>query len=148
MSIVYRIDPEIGITFVVYDGPVTGEEFEAHTRRLMADPGWPPDRKLHLTDMTSQIKPEQLRREVIEATAHLWGTLPNQLAGMKIAVVASEGFENARRFEAAVSKHGPTTVVFNLVSTACMWLGVDIETAERAIKALRSQAREGPQSQS
>src|SRR5690349_7471441 len=115
MSIVYKIDPEIGITYVVFDGVVTGEEYEAHTRRLLADPAWPPSRKLHLTDVTSQITPEALPHNVIEAMADLWGTRTHGLDRMKIAVVASEGFQNARLFESRVVRHGPSMVVFNMI---------------------------------
>ena len=42
MSIVYRVDENLGVTFVVWDGTVTADQFLAHVRRLIADVNWPP----------------------------------------------------------------------------------------------------------
>lgn len=54
MAIGYRLDTTLGLTVVVWDGAVTGDEAEDHVRRLRADPGWPPGPK-HLLDTTTAV---------------------------------------------------------------------------------------------
>src|SRR5689334_7526766 len=103
MGIAYKIDKEIGVLFAVYDGVITDAEYVAHTERLLADPDWPPEHKLDLTDLTTIASPLQLTETSIRETAELWRSRKDQLKGMRMAGVASEGFGHARLFESTIT---------------------------------------------
>ena len=142
MGIAYRIDQERGIIYVVYDRLVTDDDFVAHTNRLMVDPAWPPRLRLHLTDISTQTDPHRMTKSVIRRMAEMWGTQAEQMRGMRIAVVANEAFDNALAFEQSISRYGPNLIVFNLLPTACAWLGIDVDVAEQTLQAIRAEMRE------
>lgn len=56
VAIAYRIYKTLGLTLVVWDGNVTGDEAEDQVRTLREDPDWPPG-PLHLLDVTSVTEP-------------------------------------------------------------------------------------------
>jgi hypothetical protein len=141
MGIAYKIDPEAGVTYVVYDGIVTGEDFIAHTHRLIADPAWPPGRRLHLTDMTTQSAPHTLSPETIRSAADMWAPHTERIKKLRLAAVANDAFSNAQIFESTMNPHGPTIIVFNTLSTACVWLGIDADRAYEALRNLRQEYR-------
>ena len=60
MAIGYRIDKTLGLTVVVWDGAVTGDEAEDHVRRLADAVTWPPT--------TTEIAPEGPSMFTDEAT--------------------------------------------------------------------------------
>lgn len=145
MAIIYHIDHVVGISYVVFDGLVTGDEYIAHTRRLVADAEWPGERKRHLTDLTTMSNPELIADPTVSEMASLWGTERERFKGLKIAIVANKAFAKARRFELAISPYGPSVIVFNLLSTACAWLGVDTRTTAHTLKTMRLKAQSAPE---
>lgn len=141
MGITYRIDVEGGVTYVLFDGEVTDADFVTHTERLIANPAWPPHRKLHLTDVTSQKNPKLLSAGIIRQMARLWASHRELIAGLRVAVVAGGAFDNAEVFERAISGSGLTLIVFNLLPTACTWLGINPGKAAQVFDEMRAEAR-------
>lgn len=138
MPIGYRIDTSQGLTIGVWHGALSADDIAVATEELFADPDWPPVGRKHLTDLTT-----------LGATPDLEGLALMHKAsglasGVRLAVVASEHFDEARKYEQAVSAAGLTVIVFTHVHSACAWLGVDYESAQVAIGEVRRALRDRP----
>jgi hypothetical protein len=140
MSIVYRIDKEIGITYVVWDGPIGAEEMTAQVRRLIADPDWPPEKRLHLVDLQTANLDDTITETVLREAAELYSSDRERIGTLRQAIVAGEAFMKSRLFESFMPA-GPTVIVFNNVQTACAWLGISGEETDWALRQLRDEAR-------
>lgn len=140
MSIVYRIDHEIGITYVVWDGMVTDEEFLAHTQRMLTDPEWPPAGKRHFIDATTVHSFDVVSALALKQAAAKWNIL-SKTAGIRIVLVAKDGFEESRVFQTMVPLFTPTIMVFHTIPTACVWIGIDPGATERVLEVLRAEER-------
>jgi len=138
VAIAYRLDHALGLTLVVWDGVVTGYDAEEQARRLRADPDWPPG-SLHVLDVTSVSSvPTVADTKLVEMLAEMAETRQ-----IRFAVIASDAFAEATRFQEAASAVGVSRViVFNELSTACTWLGVDLTATRAALSALRNELRE------
>ena len=138
MGIGYRIDKALGLTLVVWDGVVTGEDAEDHVRALFDDPDWPPGR-IHLLDASSaKSVPIVANTKLVDLAVNAAET-----RRIRFALVQHMGFEEATYFEREASTRGLSQViVFNDISTACTWLGLD-GAAIRAMTAdMRREIRE------
>ena len=138
MSIAYRINQERGVAFVVWDGLVTADEWLAHVRRLLADADWPPDGRLHLSDLRTATPDASIDEVVLKQAADLFGP---QVANLRAAIVAGDAFEKAGIFERLITRYRPFVFVFNTLNPACGWLGIDVADAQRTLESLRAQAR-------
>ncbi len=138
MSIVYRIDKEIGATFVLWEGIVTADDFLTHVRRLSSDSDWPPPKRLHLSMLRTAALDASLGDATVEEAAHLYGKHRSKLANMKAAVVAGDAFRSAVVFERAIARYGASVIVFNSMDVASTWLGIEASHVERALQQLRA----------
>lgn len=138
MAVAYQLDDALGLTLVLWDGMVTGHDAEEQVRRLRADPYWPPG-SLHLLDATSVSSvPTVADTKLIEMLAEMAETRQ-----IRFAVIASDAFVEATRFQPAASAVGVSRViVFNELSTACTWLGIDLTATRSTLATLRSELRE------
>jgi len=138
VAIAYQLDHALGLTLVVWDGVVTGHDAEEQVRRLRSDPDWPPG-PLHVLDTTSVSSvPTVAETKLIEMLAEI-----AESRQIRVAVVASDAFDEATRFQEAASAVGVSRViVFNELSTACAWIGIDVAATQAAISALRGELRE------
>ena len=141
MSIVYRIDKKIGITYVVWDGMVTDEEYHAHTQRMLADPEWPPAGKRQFIDLTTVHSSNVISVRALQEGIRQWNTLPEKIAGMRMVLVARDDFVDSPIFETMVPAFDPNILVFHTVPTACVWIGIDPATTERVLDDLRAELR-------
>ena len=141
MTIIYHIDKQAGVTYVVWDGVVTAELYIAHVKRLLADPDWPPARGLHLSDLRSASLDSTIDKTVLEKAVAMFREHP-KTPTVKTAIVAHEAFHQALLYERLISSIEPSVIVFHSLDTACMWLGTDSEAAARELNSLRARARE------
>ena len=141
MTIIYHIDKQAGITFVVWDGVVAAEPYMAHVKRLLADPEWPPARGLHLSDLRSTSLDPTIDKAVLEKAVDMFSEHP-KIASVRTAIVAHEAFHQALLYERLISPIEPSVIVFHNLDTACMWLGTDSDAAARELNLLRARARE------
>ena len=134
----YRLDKTLGLTLVVWDGTVTGDDAEEHVRRMMFnDPDWPPGPK-HLVDLTTATSvPIVANTKLVEMLAEI-----AEARRIRFALVAGGAFDEGKRFQEAASGIGVTQViVFNFVTIASTWLGVDPTAAQSALNELRRELR-------
>ena len=140
MSIVYQIEKEPGITYVVWDGVVTADQFLAHVQRLLADPDWPPAGRLHLTDLRTASIDASVDEAVLKKVADLYGQYP-ETANLRAAIVAGAAFLRAGEFEKMTWRYPMFVFVFNTLNPACDWLGIDPDQAEGILRPLRGRSR-------
>ena len=136
MPIGYRIDESQGLTIGVWHGALTGDDISAATEELFEDPAWPPTGRKHLTDLTTLGATPDLEQL---AEMHKASGLAR---GIRLAVVASDHFDEARKYERAVASAGLVVIVFTQVQSACSWLGVDYVSTQAAIGELRRELRD------
>ena len=139
MSILYRIDRQIGITYTVWAGLVTAAEFLTHARKLTSDPDWPPYRRLHIADLLNASTDASIDPETLLKAAGIFAEKPETISNMKAAVVASEIFMKATAFERLMATTQLSIIVFNGLDTACKWLGIDSAETKNALQDLRVQ---------
>jgi hypothetical protein len=138
MAIAYRLDHALGLTLVVWDGAVSGDDAEDHVRSLFDDDEWPPGR-LHLLDATTATQvPIVANTKLVDLAANA-----AQTKRVRFAVVQNMGFEEATYFEREAAARGLSQViVFNDLVTACTWLGLDGPSIRTTIAEMRRELRE------
>jgi hypothetical protein len=137
VTIGYRIYKTLGLSLVVWDGDVTGDEAEDHVRALRTDPDWPPG-PLHLVDTTSVTSaPAIANTKLVE--------MLNEIAegkAIRFAVIASGALPEATRFQTEATALGVSQViVFNDIAGACSWLGIDLAATRATLADLRAELR-------
>jgi hypothetical protein len=140
MGIGYRIEKSLGLTLVVWDGAITGDDAEDHARRLFDDPEWPPG-TLHLLDATSTTSvPNVANTKLVDLAVNAAET-----RRIRFALVQHMGFDEATYFEREASARGLSQViVFNDIATACTWLGLDVASIRASVADMRRELRETP----
>lgn len=137
MGIKYRADSEKQIIFVVWDGVVTANTWFEHIDRLIVDPLWPLIPSM-LVDLHTARDISSIEEAEIEHAVALFSSVPYPLSKKKVGIVAGSAFWKSRRFGELISQFGPSIIVFNDLSTACLYLGINITEALKAIQQLRT----------
>ena len=140
VSIAYRLDPQLGCTFIVWDSDVTPERWSAHVERILTDPGFPPA-PLVLGDLRTAGGAPAVSTDAIKEMAQRWSSHAPALGHMQWAILPNGGWEKARRFERELDAPTIRTMVFNEPWSACRWLGLDPDTATSILEELRAQLR-------
>lgn len=138
MSIAYRIDKERGITFVLSNGLITADALLAHAREITADPDWPPSKRLHLSDLRGATVDVSINTVALAQMAHIFMAHPGKMTRLKVALVADKAFGESVFVRHLLSQVGTSVIVFNDLATACTWLGIEVEQAQRSFEPLRA----------
>ena len=135
MSIMYSIDNDLGLTLVRWHGMVTAEEFLAHTHKLSTDSHWPPSKYLHLADLRTATLHESVNQDILLKIAEMYSVQP-KARSLKVAiVVTAEVFNKATVFQRLMLTY-MSVFVFISFSTACNWLNISQEKADRTLDSL------------
>ena len=78
----------------------------------------------------------------VEAMAANLSGLSVDLTRVRLAIVATTGWQTAQHFEVSMRKYGVTTVVFTDIHTACAWLGVDAPFTLAIVDEMREELRD------
>ena len=138
MPIIQRFDEQKKIVFVIWDGGVTAEEWLRTAPQLVTHPAWHTVPRL-LADLRSVVETSTIHTKQIDEAIEIFVADPTALTGKKFAVIASDAFGKARYFGNSLSHFGVSTVVFNNMDTACLFLGIDVTYAYQAIEQMRAQ---------
>jgi len=140
VSILYRIAKDEGIALDLWDGIVTADEYLASVQRLIDDTNWPPHRHLHLGDLQTALLDPSLDESALRRVAAIYGQHLDILAKTKSAIVANEAFARSLFFQQLMTS-SVSMVVFNDLSTACRWLGVETDWAGCVLSEMRAELR-------
>ena len=137
VTIGYRIYKSLGLSLVVWDGTISGDEAEDQVRRLRDDPDWPPG-PLHLLDTTSVTSaPNVANTKLVELLCEI-----AEDKVIRFAVVASGALAEATKFQTEATAAGVSqVVVFSDLSAACSWLDIDFDATRSTLADLRSTLR-------
>ena len=137
MGIRYRVHFEKKFVFVAWKGVISADEWFEHIGRLIADSHWPSISAM-LVNLHSVTDISSIGEAEIQHAVSLFNSIPEALSNKRIAVVASDAFWKSRRFGQLIAPYGPSILVFNDLSTACIYLGIKLTDATKAIQELRS----------
>ncbi len=141
MSITYRLDREKGIGYTCWIGTITADEFLVQTRRNLQDPYWPPERGLLLIDLRNAWLDRTIDESIIHQILNDYSEGRERIQNLRVAIAANSLFETAKVFERIASGYSASVIVFNDLDTACTWLGVDLQAAEKTLQEMREQVR-------
>ena len=138
MPIAYRLNGQLGLSVVVWDGVITGDAAEDHVRSMRTDPEWPPGPR-HLLDATTATSvPTVANTKLVEMAAEAADT--NRI---RFAVVTNRFADIAAVFQRRASAEGVEDVaVFADISAASAWLGVDLPSVRKTLGHVRRELRD------
>lgn len=137
MGIAYEYVESDDLLVVVWHGPVSGTEWAAFARQRIADDPSSPTGTRLIADITT-VDPSSLNPKDVETIVTMFQERAHNLAGVKLAIIAADGWPIAVEFEHHIDRLGSTTIVFNDVDGACGWLGVDPSSTRTVIRTLRT----------
>lgn len=140
MGVIYSTDRPNNSIYIVWDGEINIETWLDQVNKLSAEPDWPAISRV-VTDTRTASTSVSL--DDIEKAAALFGARPEALRNKKLAVLATGIFGRARAFSTLLERFGVSTIVFNDLDTACIFLGLDPADAGQRLDELRLQLRGG-----
>ena len=141
MSIGYKFIKEKHLNISVWDGKVTLDEWLDNLRQIISGPDFPTT-LMQIADLRSAAADPSIDERGIKQAAELIGTHTVNRTGKKIAIVAGKEFKRSKMFENLVKIHFWNAIVFNDLSTACTWLGIDTMETQQEIEQIRIKLRE------
>jgi len=137
MAIKYRVHVEKRIVFVAWKGVISAETWFEHIQRLIADTHWPSITAM-LVNLHSITDVSSIGEAEMQHAIALFNSVPDALSNKRIAAVASDAFWKSHRFGQLIAPYGPSVLVFNDMSTACLYLGIKLTDATKTIQELRA----------
>jgi hypothetical protein len=147
MGIIHSCDTQRGVTFIVWDGIVTWDDWRQHVAKLLADPGWFATPRF-IVDVQTVTDTSSIGMDEMEQVYELFGSGPAILANKRSAVIAKEEFSRAKRFGDLIARFGTSSIVFNTLDTACLFLGIDFKETRQVLEELRAELRRKDKSHS
>lgn len=141
MAIVYHIDKNKGIAYVLWEGIIRADEFIEHVRRLTADPDWQSSVRFQIGDLRHAIGDMTIDDDVLEEVGTYFGQYVSKMAMIRAAIVTSLEVERTNFFAGFMSHYDSARArVFHGMKEAVEWLGVDAAETEAVFKKLHSVA--------
>jgi hypothetical protein len=140
VGVLHLIAKDEGIALDAWDGIVTADDYLASWHDLTQHADWPPRRRLHLGDLRRASPDPALDPSALRAVATMYGQYRDDFAQVRSAIVADEAFAQAFSFQTLMAAN-ISMVVFNELSTACVWLGMDVGWAGQVLEQLQAQLR-------
>jgi hypothetical protein len=133
---VYLDDSDLYV--VLWDGTVTGVEWEAMIYQQCADdPNWTRHRR-RLVDLTT-LDPSALMATDFDRIFAFVREEMGSVEGRHLALVVAADFGKAPELPHLIAPLGATSVVFSDLDAACDWLGIDAVFARRVLVELRDE---------
>jgi hypothetical protein len=107
---------------------------------FLADPDWPMIPRF-IVDLQSVTDTSSIGDEEIDQVKTVFTSNQPALSGKRSAIIASREFRRASRFAKLVERFGTSTVVFNNLDTACLFLDIDFMETHKTLEGLRLKLR-------
>jgi len=118
----YRIMSS-GLVLVLWAGNITKEELFKGDRRLVSDPKLPAAPQVFVDITRASFEPS-IGEKDFEQLADLYHRHRDKTAGARVAILAGKDFERASLHGRVAEREKVNVIVFNTITTACVWLGV------------------------
>jgi len=142
MSNAYRI-LKSGLLIEVYVGKITKEELFDHERQLLTDPKFPSAPQV-VVDFTRASLEPSIGESELKQFVDFYSHHRDKVAGARVAIVAGKEFERASLFGRLAEREKVNVIVFNALSTACVWLGVKEPEVRKWIERTHTELLDPP----
>ncbi len=140
MGIGYTTIPRLGLIVEVWDSVITIDQWRSHVDRYLADPERL-TRRRSLVDLStadaSAIGDAEAAQIVAKYIPHA-----SELKHRQSAAIAAQEFMPSVEFAHRIQSLGLNVMIFNELTVACAWLGVDLSEVQPIIQALRADLRD------
>lgn len=141
MSIDYVCKPNLKLAIVVWDGLITWDIWQEHLHRIFSDPAYAP-MQMQISDLRfSSINPT-IANDEIKTMKDLFADQRERVSLKKVAMVAGDEWNKLKLAEFALQTLSVSSIVFNDLVTACLWLGVDVLEVGQEIQQIRIKLRQ------
>jgi hypothetical protein len=137
MGVIYEVNEDLGITFVVWYGVVNAEDYVHHATLMCSDRNWPPPERRQISDWRDASLDASMDLTAVEKVAGIYGAHSEKINNMKLAILAHDEFEQAVAFQNMIKAYGTVQVVFQDLKTVCLLLGLDFDQVQPALARLR-----------
>jgi hypothetical protein len=137
MGIVYEINNEVGIAFVVWRGVVGAGDLLDHVRRLTSDPAWPTPQRQQISDLRSASLDASIDQAALEEAVAIFSAHRDKLANLQVAMLTPKEFDKTTTIGRLLIRHGAAVSAFSLPETACRWLGADLDKVNAVLGRMR-----------
>ena len=144
MGIAYLCKPDRKLAVVVWDGIVTWDVWREHLERMFMDTAWAP-MEAQISDMRHSTADQTITITQIQEMVALLAAQRQRVALKKVAILAGSDWEKPKEAEGTLPSVSVLPIVFNDLSTACVWLGADVGEVERDVQQLRLKLRSSEQ---
>jgi hypothetical protein len=117
-----------------WTGSVTHEELIAHERAQIRDPAIKPGAVMLVDATRARI---ETPLEAVHELSDLYADDSERRIAKCAMLVNGDTYEQAQLFAAQAAKLGMSIIVFNLIDTACLWLGIDRDTTRAQLDSIR-----------
>jgi len=134
-----------GLVIEVWAGKITKEEVFDHVGRHWSDPNKSLDSKIFV-DITRADFDLSIGEKDIQQIIDLYRHFRGKTDGARIAIVAGNDFDRASLFGRLAEREKLNVIVFNSITTACIWLGVKILEVQDCLKRIDAELLGSPPS--
>jgi hypothetical protein len=138
MGIIQHFDQNKGVAFIVWDGAVTAEQWFIAANNLVSNPAWMQIPRV-LADLQSVVDTSTIGDAEIARAVEILSADPAPLMGKRLAMIARDAFGKARHCGQLLARFGVSSVVFNNLDTACLFLGLEALEAHKVFEGIRQQ---------
>jgi hypothetical protein len=143
MSIGYICKPNLKLVIAVWDGIVTWDIWREHLQRMFSDPAYAP-MEIQITDLRFSTISPTIAEDQIQIMKELLTSQREKVSLKKVAIVAGDEWNIPKLGEFALQTIFINSIVFNDLTTACLWLGADVVEVGEDIKQIRIKLRQNP----
>ena len=121
---------------------MTLDEWLKHIHALKADLNWPHTAGF-IVDLQTVSDTSSISDQQVDQTMEAFGVDRPIVAGKRGALVAQEEFRRANKIGDLIARFGASSVTFNSLDTACIFLGLNLAETRRRLEQLRAEIRSG-----
>jgi hypothetical protein len=122
--IAFHYDKEKRQVLKMIVGPMTRDELLDQEFRQMRHPDFPPAARM-IVDISFAQMPDVTEND-IKSMTRIYEAYPQIARGAQVAILSTTEYAKAQLFEIHARPHGVNVISFNMLETACSWLGMDI----------------------
>ena len=141
MGIAYVCKPDRKLAVVVWDGWLPGRTGGSHYPRMLSDLDFAA-MQTQISDLRYASISAAISNDKYQAMVDLLASEREHLSLRKIAIVAGTEWAKPKLAVAGMESVSVAAIVFNELTAACLWLGVDPVAAAADIEELRSNLRQ------
>ena len=136
MPVEYVVLNQGALVLEFWTGTISHDEVLAHERRHLSDSSIAPGASVLVDAIRASF--ETTLEQVYEVT-DLYRRSGKKLRVGKSAILVNQlAYDRARVYERQASDCGVTVILFNSLDVACIWLGIDSQTARKELEKLRA----------